>query len=130
LRNFLIGVGLDTTNYDKGAENVENSLGRMRSLSTIAGSAIAGAFASVGLYAITAGNRVDSLNLKFDRLKTSPQFINDYGNAIKAVGGQYYEAVDAIETFEDALAKLKIGEYGTFQQAALIGVRDELMGLV
>lgn len=129
LRNFLIGVGLDTTNYDKGAENVENSLGRMRSLSTIAGSAIAGAFASVGLSAITAGNRVDELNLQFERFRTSPQFINDYGNAVEAMGGQYQDAVKAIATAEDALNKLRIGEYAAFQQAALIGVRDELMAL-
>ena len=129
LRNFLIGVGLDTKNYDKGAESVENSLGRMRSLSTIAGSAIAGAFASVGLSAITAGNRVDELNLQFERFRASPQFINDYGNAVEAMGGQYQDAVRAIATAEDALNKLKIGEYAAFQQAALIGVRDELMAL-
>lgn len=107
LQNFLIGVGLDTEQYDKGAQGVESSLGRMRSLVGFTGTAIAGAFALAGTAAINAGNRVDRLNLSFEKFRTPPQFIHNYQNAIEALGGSADEATAAINTAESRLASFR-----------------------
>lgn len=107
LQNFLIGVGLDTENYDKGARNVETSLGRMRSLVGLTGAAITGAFAAAGTAAVVAGRRVDQLSRSTQGFKTSAQYVDDYGHAISLLGGQAAEAYDAIKMAETALSDLK-----------------------
>ena len=123
LNNFLIGVGLDTKDYDKGAKNIQRSLSGMRSLVGVAGAAITGAFAAVGGAAITAGKRIDSLNLEIEKFKTSPQFIYDYRNAIRALGGDAAEAVSAIGAVESALAEYgATGQIRGQEQLVLAGV--------
>lgn len=131
LQSFLIGVGLETENYDKGAKNVENSLGRMRTLVGFTGTAIAGAFALAGTAAINAGNRLDEFNLSVEHLKTSPDFIYAYGRALAAMGGNASEAVTAIDAAENALDQFRLkGTFGPFEEAAFAGVRDELNSLM
>ncbi|GEM_PF-2770714 len=131
LQNFLIGVGLDTEKYDKGAKNVESSLGRMRTLVGFTGAAITGAFAAVGGGAVAAGNRIDKFVLATEGLKTSPDYIYAYGRALAAMGGDASAAVTAINSAEDALAQFKLkGTFGPFEEAAFAGVRDELYSLM
>ncbi len=123
LRNFLIGIGLDTSNYDEGAKRVEGSLGRMRTLVGFTGSAIAGAFTLAGAAAVNAGGRVDQFNLSVEKLNTSPDFIYAYGRALESMGGDAEDAVAAINSAENALAQLRLkGEFGSFQEAAFAGV--------
>lgn len=123
LKNFLIGVGLDTEDYDKGAKRVESSLGRMRSLVGFTGAAITGAFAAVGAAAIGAGQRVDRLNLEFEKFRTSPQYIYDYGNAIRALGGSADEATAAINVAESALESFRqTGQLPGLDDLAMAGV--------
>ncbi|WP_368648548.1 hypothetical protein ABRZ03_02320 [Castellaniella ginsengisoli] len=123
LKNFLIGVGLDTEDYDKGAKRVEASLGRMRSVVGITGAAIAGAFAAVGTAALGAGQRVDRLNLEFEKFRTSPQYIYDYGNAIRALGGSADEAAAAINVAESSLASFRqTGQLPGLDDLAMAGV--------
>ncbi|KAB1444208.1 hypothetical protein [Bordetella bronchiseptica] len=123
LQNFLIGVGLDTEQYDKGAQGVESSLARMRSLVGFTGTAIAGAFALASTAAINAGNRVDRLNLSFEKFRTSPQFIHSYQNAIEALGGSADEATAAINTAESRLASFRqTGELPGLIDLELAGV--------
>jgi len=120
LKNFLIGVGLDTEKYDKGAKKVENSLERMRSLVGFTGSAITGAFGAVGLAAINAGRRVDQFALATEGLKTSPQYIYDYGRALVALGGNADEAVAAIKSIEKAQSDFSLkGMLGPLEDVAL-----------
>lgn len=123
LRNFLIGVGLDTEDYDKGAKGVESSLARMRTLVGFTGTAIAGAFALASTAAINAGNRVDRLNLSFEKFRTPPQFIHNYQNAIEALGGSADEATAAINTAESRLASFRqTGELPGLIDLELAGV--------
>ncbi|WP_368648971.1 hypothetical protein ABRY95_13790 [Castellaniella ginsengisoli] len=123
LKNFLIGVGLDTEDYDRGAKRVESSLGRMRSVVGITGAAIAGAFAAVGTAAIGAGQRVDRLALEFEKFRTSPQYIYDYGNAIRALGGSADEAAAAINVAESSLASFRqTGQLPGLDDLAMAGV--------
>lgn len=130
LQNFLIGVGLETENYDKGAKNVENSLSRMRSLTGITGAALAGAFSLVGASAVNAGQRVDDLSLRLEKIKASPDWVNSYGNALRMLGGNTDEALAAVNSAENALAQYRTkGDFGSFQEAAFAGVKDELFSL-
>lgn len=107
LQNFLIGVGLDTKDYDKGAKNITRSLSGMRSLVGVTGAAVAGAFASLGGAAISAGGRIDRLNTEIEKFNTSPQFIYDYRNAIRALGGSAEDAVSAVNAAESALSEFR-----------------------
>lgn len=103
LQNFLIGVGLDTEKYDKGAKNVEGSLGRMRTLVGFTGAAIAGAFGVVGTAAINAGKRIDASHLAFEKFKTSPEYIYAYGRALVALNGNATDALQAISRLEEGI---------------------------
>lgn len=130
LQNFLIGVGLDTEQYDKGAKNVESSLSRMRTLVGFTGAAITGAFAGVAGAAIAAGGRVDRLGLSLEKLNTSPEWVNAYGHAIAAMGGDFDDAAAAINAAENALDQFRLkGDFGSFQEAAFAGMREELNAL-
>ncbi|RIY41947.1 hypothetical protein [Neopusillimonas maritima] len=123
LQNFLIGVGLDTEDYDDGAKRVEGSLGRMRTLVGFTGTAFVGAMAAAGSSAIAAGRRVDNFNLSVEKLNTSPAFIRDYGHAVSAMGGNFDEAAAAINSAEAALAQFRTkGTFGPFEDAAFAGV--------
>ena len=123
LENFLIGIGLDTEKYDGGAKKVEDSLGRMRSLVGITGAAITGAFASAGLAAINAGQRIDRMNLEFQKFRTPPQYIYDYGNAIRALGGNADEATAAIGTAESRLASFRqTGQFAGLEELQMAGL--------
>ncbi|MFT0547496.1 hypothetical protein ACMHYO_14335 [Allopusillimonas ginsengisoli] len=120
LQNFLIGVGLDTEKYDKGAKNVEGSLGRMRTLVGFTGAAITGAFALAGTAAIGAGKRVDDFVLATEGLKTSRQYVYDYGRALAALGGNADDAVTAIKGIEKAQSDFALkGMLGPLEDVAL-----------
>src|SRR5690554_786006 len=107
LQNFLIGVGLDTEQYDKGAKNVESSLGRMRTLVGFTGAAITGAFAAAGGAAIAAAHRNDQFMLSVEGLRTAPEYIYAYGRALAAMGGDADNAVAAIKGIEKAQDDLR-----------------------
>lgn len=109
LQNFLIGVGLDTEDYDKGAKNVESSLSRMRSLVGFTGTAFVGAFGFAGVAAIDAGKRIDKLMLATEGLKTSPEYVNAYGRALAAMGGDAEDALSTIKSLEDSLTEMRVG---------------------
>lgn len=131
LQNFLIGVGLDTEQYDKGAKNVEGSLSRMRTLVGFTGAAITGAFAAAGTAAIAAGKRVDDFNLAAEKLKTPTADVYAYGRALASLGGDASEALTAINAAENALQQFQLkGTFGPFEEAAFAGVRDELNALM
>lgn len=123
IANFLVGVGLDSKEFDKGAGNVETGLSRFRSLAGLAGTAIAGAFSLASLAAIRAGERVDKLALSTEKFNTSTQFIYNYGNALRSLGGSADEAIGAIAAAESALDQFRLkGNFGPFQDAVFAGV--------
>lgn len=112
LQNFLIGVGLDTEKYDKGAKNVESSLGRMRTLVGFTGTAISGAFGLAGTAAVNAGKRVLDFNNAAEKLKTPTDYVWNYGRALAALGGNAEEAITSISSLEARLAEMREGGTG------------------
>lgn len=123
IANFLVGIGLDTRDFQKGARLVDTSLSSFRSRAGLAGGALAAAFSAAGLAAVRAGNRVDQLSLSSEKFSTSARFVNDYGNALRMLGGNASDAVAAIGAAEAALDNLRLkGEMGSFQDAVFAGV--------
>lgn len=119
IKNFLVGVGLDTKDFDKGSKNVVTNLSRFRSLSLAAGAAMIGAFSMAGTSAIAAGGRIDKFVLSTERLSASTGFIYNYGNALRSLGGDASEAVSAVTSIDKALDDLRLkGEFGAFSEAA------------
>lgn len=114
LQNFLIGIGLDTEKYDKGAKNVEGSLSRMRTLVGFTGTAIAGAFGLAGTAAINAGKRVHDFNIEAAKLKTPTEYVHNYGRALAALGGNAEDAIASISSLEERLAEMRAGGTGRF----------------
>ncbi|MGO3890080.1 MAG: hypothetical protein ACTJHW_03795 [Paenalcaligenes sp.] len=114
LQNFLIGVGLDTEKYDKGAKGVESSLFRMRTLVGFTGAAITGAFAVVGSGAVRAGDRVADFYNATQKLKTAPDYIYAYGRALAAMNGDAEDAISSISSLEAKIAEMTAGGTGRF----------------
>src|SRR5690625_6461077 len=100
LQNFLIGVGLDTERYDKGAKKVEGRLSRMRTLVGFTGAAISGAFGLAGTAAVNAGKRVLDFNNEAAKLKTPTDYVWNYGRALAALGGNAEDAITSISSLE------------------------------
>lgn len=123
IKNFLVGVGLDTKDFKKGEKEVSGGLSRFRSLAGFAGAAMVGAFATASSAAIATGNRIDSLALSTEGLKTSIGFVYDWGNALRRLGGDAAEAGAAVLTAETALAQFKeAGNFGPLEQTIFAGV--------
>lgn len=122
IKNFLVGVGLDVSEFDKGEKNVTRGLDRIKSVAGFAGAAMVGAFATASTAAIAAGNRIDNFNLSTEKLSSSPKFVYDLGNAFYKMGGDADEAVDAIDSIESKLADFKLaGSFGELDKAVLSG---------
>lgn len=111
IKSFLVGVGLDAKDFDKGSKEVTDNLGRIRSLAGIAGAALVGAFAAAASQAIAAGQRIDKFTLSTERMSASTGFVYNFGNALRLMGGNADEAVSAITSFEAVLDQLKQGNY-------------------
>ena len=123
LTNFLIGIGFDTKDFDKGEKQVNSGLGSIKSRALMAGAALAGVGLALGAGAINAGNRIDKIALASAKLNTSALFVNNYGNALRMLGGDATESLQAIDAAERALADFRIkGKFGAFEDPTLAGI--------
>lgn len=122
IANFLVGIGLDTTDWDKGARKVDTNLSSFRSKASLAGGALAAAFSAASLAAIRAGDNADKFALKVAKFDTSRRFIYNLGNAFKMMGGNAEEAVSAIASAEGVLDQLRKGDASALTAAGLAQV--------
>jgi hypothetical protein len=123
LKQFLIGIGFDTRDFDKGTRKIESGVGSMKSGILSASAAIVGAFGAAAASALTTANKIDQVALRASNLKTSLNFINAFGGALRLAGGDAGAAIDQIEGIEDALRALKLqGEFSPFAQAVPAGI--------
>ena len=123
IKRFLIGLGFDTKEFDQGQQNVNAGLSSMRGGVLAVSAAMVGAFGAAAASVISTANRVDQLALRTSNLKTSTQFVYDYGNALRTLGGDASEAESAVKSIEEALNNLRVrGELGPLQDLALAGI--------
>lgn len=112
ITSFLVGIGLDTTDFEKGEKRVQTSMEGIRSSTLAIGSAMASA-------AIGAGVRVDQLAEKSRKLQdqlyrtnTQTTWAQGYGVALRELGGNADDAVGRITGLEERLASIQMGQGG------------------
>lgn len=110
ITQFLVGIGLDTSDFEKGEKRVKTSMDGIKSSTLAIGSAMASA-------AIGAGVRVDQLAEKSRKLQdqlyrtnTQTTWAQGYGSALKELGGNADDAVGRITGLEEKLAAIRMGD--------------------
>lgn len=112
ITQFLVGIGLDVTDFEKGEKRVKTSMEGIKSSTLAIGSAMASA-------AIGAGVRVDQLAEKSRKLQdqlyrtnTQTMWAQGYGASLKELGGNADDAVGRITGLEEKLAAIRMGDRG------------------
>lgn len=124
ITQFLIGISYDTEALRRGERDISTSMEGIKSLAGTTGAALAAAFVGVGNTAVQTAQRVNDLRLNTNQLYTSTQYVNDYGNAIRSLGGNAGDAVGEITRVETALNNLRNkGDASTFTDLAYYGVQ-------
>lgn len=110
ITQFLVGIGLDTSDFEKGEKRVKTSMEGIKSSTLAIGSAMASA-------AIGAGVRVDQLAEKSRKLQdqlyrtnTQTTWAQGYGASLKELGGNADDAVGRITGLEEKLAAIRMGD--------------------
>lgn len=123
ITSFLISLGYDVEDLRRGEREISRSMEGVKSLATTTGAALTAAFVGVGKTADETATRVNNLRLNTNQLYTSTQYVNDYGNAIRSLGGNASDAVGEISRVETALSNLRNrGDASTFTDLAYYGV--------
>lgn len=128
LANFLVGIGWETSDFDKGTRHIESSLNGVKVSTLAASAAILGVFAGIASATIGTAKRVDQLSLATQNLNTSKQFVSNLGGALKLMGGDAGAALTEVQAIEETLANFKLkGELGAIGQLPFASVQiDDL----
>lgn len=123
LKSFLIGLGYDTKGLEEGEKKFKGSIGGVKSTAVTTSAALIGAFALAATSVAATASEVDQLALRTQNLRTSTQTVYNYGNAIRLMGGNADEAVDALKRFEQIQNDLRIkGQAGPINELAMAGI--------
>lgn len=122
LTSFLVGIGMDTTDYDKGVRDVERGMQGIKVTVLGISAALLGVFAGVATATVNTAHRVDQLTLATQNLNTSKQFVYDLGGAMKLMGGDAANALTEVRNIEEALTNLTVGDIGPLKDLAKAGV--------
>jgi len=128
LSSFLIGIGWDTTQLEKGTRKIESSLDGVKSTALSTGAELLKVFGSIGAAALAVGAgiganaiSIDQLNLKLNKMATSKTDMMGLGTAFKLLGGNAEDAVTELDRIEQMMANFRIkGETGALGQMAFI----------
>lgn len=116
LTSFLIGIGFDTSKIGAGVRDVDRGMGDVKTSVLKTSAAIVGIFGAASASIVNTAKGVDDLALKTSNLRTSQQYVYNYGNALKMLGGNAEDAVSSITNVEKVLANLKLkGELGPLE---------------
>lgn len=123
LKSFLIGIGWDTSKLEAGDQKIMSSIDRVKSSTLGVSAAIIGAFGAVAASVNSTANRVDQLALRTQNLRTGTNAIYGFGNAVRLMGGDASEAVDALTRFEEIQNNLRLkGDAGPIRDLAMAGI--------
>lgn len=124
ITSFLVGIGYDTEELRRGEREISTSMEGVKSLAGTTGAALSAAFVGVGATASQTAERVNNLRLNTNQLYTSTQYVNDYGNALRSLGGNATDAVGEITRVETAINNLRNkGDASAFTDLAYYGVQ-------
>ena len=115
LTKFLIGIGWQTDDFKKGERDINTGLENVKTNILTTGTAITGAMIGLGKSVINTADKINSMALSTNALYTSARDVNNFGLALRGVGGDAGDAVGEIKNAESALADLRSkGEAGVF----------------
>jgi hypothetical protein len=115
LTKFLIGIGWQTDDFKKGERDINTGLENVKTNILTTGTAISGAMIGLGKSVINTADKINTMALSTNTLYTSARDVNNFGLALRGVGGDAGDAVGEIEHAESALADLRLkGEAGVF----------------
>lgn len=124
ITQFLVGISYDTEALRQGEREISTSMEGVKSLAGTTGAALSAAFIGVGATASQTAERVNNLRLNTNQLYTSTQYVNDYGNALRSLGGNATDAVGEITRVETAINNLRNkGDASAFTDLAYYGVQ-------
>jgi hypothetical protein len=124
ITSFLVGIGYDVSELRRGEREISTSMEGVKSLAGTTGAALSAAFIGVGATASQTAERVNNLRLNTNQLYTSTQYVNDYGNALRSLGGNATDAVSEITRVETAINNLRNkGDASAFTDLAYYGVQ-------
>lgn len=121
LTNFLIGIGWNTSDLDKGSQHIQSSIGGVKSQALQAGAAIAGAF---GARALTTGFASAAADVgRFSQVYgVAADDVMALGRAIEYNGGQAESAMSTLGNIEKMRAGILKGDTGWLNTAAMAGI--------
>tara|TARA_R110000765_G_scaffold244631_7_gene346868 strand:+ start:1018 stop:2190 length:1173 start_codon:yes stop_codon:yes gene_type:complete len=123
IKRFLVGLGFDTKEFDEGQRDVTAGLGNLKGGVLGVSALMVGAFGAAAASVVNTAGKIDELALKTSNLKTPTQFVYNYGNALKTLGGDADDALSAVSAIEETLNNLRVrGEMGALNDLALAGI--------
>ena len=123
LKSFLIGIGWDTTKLEAGDKKIASSLDKVKTGSIGVSAALIGAFGAIAASVVKTADRVDNLAMRTQNLRTGINTVYNFGNAIRLMGGDASEAVEALSKFEEIQNNLRInGTAGPISELARAGI--------
>ena len=123
LKSFLIGIGWDTKALEQGDKKINASLGSIKSGALSISAALVGAFGFSASAIIGVSDRVDKMAMSTQNLRTSMNTVYSFGSAVKLMGGEASEALDALKGFEEIQNNLRLkGEAGPINDLAMAGI--------
>lgn len=123
LKSFLIGIGYDTRGLEAGEKRISGSLQGLKSRALQISGALVGAFSAGAASIAATATSIDRLAASTQNLRTSTNAVYNYGNAIRLMGGEASEALEAITRFEEIQNNYRLkGEAGPLNDLALAGI--------
>lgn len=123
LKSFLIGIGYDTKGLEAGDKKIQSSLQGIRSGALGISAALIGAFGTAAGSIVGVASRVDNLAMSTQNLRTSMNTVYGFGNAVKLMGGEASDALEALKGFEEIQNNYRLkGEGGPLNDLATAGI--------
>lgn len=128
LTSFLVGIGWDTSDFDKGTRDIERGMQGVKVSALAVSASILGVFAGVASAAIGTAQKVDQLSLATQNLNTNKQFVYNLGGAMRLMGGDAANALTEVQAIEETLTNFRLkGELGAIGQLPFASVQlDDL----
>lgn len=123
LKSFLIGIGYDTKALEAGDKKINASLNGIKSGALGISASLVGAFGAAAGAIVGVAGKVDKLAMSTQNLRTSMNTVYSFGSAVKLMGGEASEALDALKGFEEIQNNLRLkGEAGPINDLAMAGI--------
>lgn len=123
LKSFLIGIGWDTKALEAGDKKIQSSLQGVKSSALGISAALVGAFGAGAGVIISTASKIDKLAAATQNMRTAMATSYNFGNAVKLMGGEAQEGIDAFKKFEEIQNNLGVkGDPGPVNDLAVAGL--------